>query len=73
MDVLQAAREVAQNLVVADVRLHTRLVERPRAGVRLEHLDAGVMAPTLPSGVRRLPGLAERDALFADGLLADDS
>ena len=31
----QAAREVAQDLVVADVRLHAGLVERPRAGVGL--------------------------------------
>jgi hypothetical protein len=40
------------------------------AGV--EHLESGLMSSTLPAGVRRLAGLAERDALFTTDLLDDE-
>jgi hypothetical protein len=40
--------------------------------VGLEHVESGLMAESLPTGLRRLPGLAERDALFASGLTGDE-
>jgi hypothetical protein len=38
----------------------------------LDHVESGLMSATLPAGLRRLAGLAERDALFAASLIDDE-